>query len=46
MYYGEEFKSADKLIQKIREYIRWYNEDRIKIKLNGLSPVEYRLQSA
>lgn len=46
MFYGEEFESTDKLIMEIEEYIRWYNEDRIKAKLNGLSPVEYRLQSA
>ncbi|HBL2780120.1 IS3 family transposase, partial [Enterococcus faecium] len=24
---------------------RWYNNKRIKLKLNGLSPVEYRKQS-
>ncbi|WP_431835116.1 IS3 family transposase, partial [Finegoldia magna] len=24
----------------------WYNEDRIKTKLNGMSPVMYRLHSA
>ncbi len=41
MFYGEEFESTDKLIMEIEEYIRWYNEDRIKTKLNGLSPVEY-----
>ncbi|MDU9405440.1 IS3 family transposase, partial [Pseudomonas sp. zfem004] len=28
------------------EYIRYYNHDRIKQKLNGLSPVEYRAQAA
>ncbi|NSU34563.1 hypothetical protein B9N49_02430, partial [Finegoldia magna] len=28
------------------KYIRWYNEDRIKTKLNGMSPVMYRLHSA
>ncbi|OXZ25092.1 hypothetical protein B9N52_00005, partial [Finegoldia magna] len=27
-------------------YIKWYNEDRIKTKLNGMSPVMYRLHSA
>ncbi|WP_363928515.1 IS3 family transposase, partial [uncultured Finegoldia sp.] len=25
---------------------KWYNEDRIKTKLNGMSPVMYRLHSA
>ena len=46
MYYGVEFKSYDKLISEIKKYIKWYNEDRIKIKLNGMSPVMYRLHSA
>ncbi|MFR7765331.1 MAG: IS3 family transposase [Anaerococcus obesiensis] len=30
----------------MEKYIRWYNEDRIKTKLNGMSPVMYRLHSA
>ena len=46
MYYGVEFESYDKLVQEIEEYIKWYNEDRIKTKLNGMSPVDYRLHSA
>ncbi len=46
MYYGVEFKSYDELISEIKKYIKWYNEDRIKIKLNGMSPVMYRLHSA
>ncbi|MBC3872331.1 IS3 family transposase, partial [Undibacterium flavidum] len=25
-------------------YIRYYNQDRIKLKLKGLSPVQYRNQ--
>ncbi|WP_339788528.1 IS3 family transposase, partial [Tissierella sp.] len=28
------------------EYINWYNNKRIKEKLNGLSPIEYRQQAA
>ncbi|WP_106013032.1 IS3 family transposase [Fastidiosipila sanguinis] len=46
MFYGEDFKNLEQLIEVIIEYIKWYNEDRIKVKINGLSPVEYRLQSA
>jgi putative transposase len=26
-------------------YIRYYNHDRIKLKLKGLSPVKYRTQA-
>lgn len=46
MYYGVEFKSYDELVNEIERYIKWYNEDRIKTKLNGMSPVMYRLHSA
>lgn len=46
MFYGEKFKSYQHLKIEIEEYIHWYNIDRIKEKLNGLSPVKYRLQSA
>lgn len=46
MFYGEDFKSYDYLRNEIEKYIKWYNEDRIKTKLNGMSPVMYRLHSA
>ncbi|MEH8045755.1 IS3 family transposase, partial [Gallibacterium anatis] len=26
-------------------YVRYYNEEKIQLKLNGLSPVQYRIQS-
>ncbi|HEZ0705650.1 TPA: IS3 family transposase [Neisseria meningitidis] len=29
----------------MHEYIRYHNNDRIKLKLKGLSPVQYRTQS-
>ena len=45
MFYGEEFENYDDLKNRIEEYIKWYNEDRIKTKLNGMSPVMYRLHS-
>ncbi|MGN6773733.1 IS3 family transposase, partial [Rhizobium sp.] len=28
----------------VEDYIRYYNNDRIKLKLKGLSPVQYRTQ--
>ena len=46
MYYGEEFKNYNDLKNEIEKYIKWYNEDRIKTRLNGMSPVMYRLHSA
>jgi putative transposase len=45
MYHNETFKSADELIEKIKEYIDYYNNKRIKLKLKGLSPIEYRKQA-
>lgn len=42
IYYGRTFKSFNELKQTIGEYIKYYNEDRIKEKLGYLSPVEYR----
>ena len=45
MFYCEEYKTIEELEVAIREYIDWYNNKRIKTKLNGLSPVEYRLQA-
>lgn len=46
-FYGHEyeFKTTDELIHSIHSYINYYNNDRIKIKLKGMSPVQYRLHS-
>ena len=45
MFYGfeKEFKSLDELEKAIINYIDYYNNKRIKIKLDGLSPVNYRI---
>ena len=45
MYHGQCFQDADELIEKIEEYIEYYNTKRIKAKLKGLTPVEYRNQA-
>jgi putative transposase len=41
-FYREKFRSVDVFQDKLIDYINWYNNKRIKIKLNGLSPIEYR----
>ena len=46
MYYGEKLVSYEELKRRIEEYIYWYNHVRSKVKLTGLSPVEYRTQSS
>lgn len=45
-FYLKRFKSIEELKTSLDEYIRYYNHDRIKLKLNGLSPVDYRAQAA
>lgn len=42
-YYANEFRDLDELETGLKEYIRYYNHDRIKLKLKGLSPVDYRV---
>jgi putative transposase len=44
-FYLNKFTSAEQLCEGLAEYIRYYNHDRIKMKLNGLSPVKYRTQT-
>lgn len=45
LFYLEKFTSIDQLEKAIVEYINYYNNRRIKLKLNGLSPVQYRIQT-
>ena len=44
-YYGEKLLSYEELKVKIEKYIYYYNHKRIKQKLAGLSPVQYRTQT-
>ena len=44
LFYLEKFDSLDQLEKAIVEYIDYYNNRRIKLKLNGLSPVQYRTE--
>ena len=45
MYYGEKFESPEGFIKKLEEYIHYYNNERISLKLKGMSPVQYRTHS-
>lgn len=38
----ETFNNEQHFLQELEKYITYYNEERIKEKLNGMSPVEYR----
>jgi transposase InsO family protein len=45
MFYLQKWHSVGELKKAIGEYIDYYNHERIKLKLKGLSPVQYRTQS-
>ena len=45
-YYVNNFRDVDELEAGLEEYIHYYNHERIKLKLDGLSPVEYRTRFA
>ena len=47
MFYGHEyeFESLDHLKKEMEEYITYYNEKRIQVKLKGLTPLQVRNQS-
>ena len=45
LFYLEKFDSLDQPEKAIVECIDYYNNRRIKLKLNGLSPVQYRIQT-
>lgn len=42
LLYLQEFSSIEHFIAELEDYIEWYNHERIKLRLNGLSPVLYR----
>lgn len=42
LFYLKKYSSVDDLKKEIKEYIIYYNNDRIKLNLNGMSPIQYR----
>lgn len=44
MFYNRSWEGVtmEQFIELVDEYIQWYNAQRIKLSLGGLSPVEYR----
>ncbi|WP_394330556.1 transposase [Mucilaginibacter paludis] len=42
LLYKQSFETAEEFITSLKEYIHYYNNERIKNRLNGKSPVEYR----
>lgn len=46
LLYLQDFGSLEDFKKELEEYINYYNNKRIKCKLKGLSPVQYRIQSS
>ena len=46
LLYLMEFTSIEHFISELEAYIEWYNTKRIKLKLDSLSPVDYRTFAA
>ena len=44
LVYYRQFKTTKEFIQALHKYIDYYNNKRIKLRLKGLSPVQYRRQ--
>lgn len=42
LFYLKKYRSILELTKDIIEYIKYYNDKRIRTNLNGMSPVEYR----
>lgn len=45
-FYLNKFANIDELKAGLRRYTHYYNHQRLKLKLNGLSPVQYRIQTS
>ena len=45
LLYLREFKDIEEFLSELEKYIFYYNHNRIKGKLKGLSPVDYRIKS-
>lgn len=45
LLYLQNFASAEDFQNELEKYLHYYNFNRIKLKLNGMSPVQYRTQN-
>ena len=45
LLYLQKFKSAEDFKEELKRYLHYYNFDRIKLKLNGMSPAQYRVHN-
>ena len=45
LIYLQKFNSINEFERSLKSYIKYYNNDRIKLSLKGMSPVKYRTHS-
>jgi len=45
-YYLHTYRTFEDLERDIEAYIYFYNYERLQAKLNGLSPMEFRIKAA
>lgn len=45
LLYLQEFDSIEQFRTELEEYLDYYNNRRIKLKLNGLTPAQHRYQA-
>ena len=45
LLYAEKFNSPEEFVKALEEYIVYYNNKRIKSRLKGKSPVQFRTLS-
>lgn len=45
MFYGEKFQTVEEFVHCLKEYINYWNNERISLTLDGMSPVQYRFHS-
>lgn len=43
LFYLKKYDSISQLKKEINDYINYYNNDRIKLNLKGMSPIQYRV---
>ena len=44
LLYVNHYNSIEEFEKDLKQYIWWYNNKRIKLRLKGMSPVQYRAQ--
>ena len=44
LLYVNHYNSIEEFEKELKQYIWWYNNKRIKLRLKGISPVQYRAQ--